>query len=74
MEMPQLSKQLLMVPTESLTNREWLPGELLSGFERQRPGWFLDTDLFTLLRPLNSIIGFAFTNSHLDIIAYCMLS
>ena len=28
--------------TESLTNREWLPGELLSGSERQRPSWFLD--------------------------------
>ena len=25
------SKQLLMIPTESLTNREWLPGEFLSG-------------------------------------------
>ena len=36
------SEQLLMVPTESLTNREWLPGELLSGSERRKPGWFLD--------------------------------
>ena len=36
------SEQLLVVPTESLTNREWLPGELLSGSERRRPGWFLD--------------------------------
>ena len=36
------SEQLLMLPTESLTNREWLPRELLSGSERQRPGWFLD--------------------------------
>jgi len=26
-------EQLLVVPTESLTNREWLPGELLSGSE-----------------------------------------
>jgi len=26
--------QLLVVPTESLTNREWLPGELLSESER----------------------------------------
>ena len=25
------SEQLLVMPTESLTNREWLPGELLSG-------------------------------------------
>jgi len=31
-----------MMPTEPLTNREWLPGELLSGSECQRPGWFLD--------------------------------
>jgi len=36
------SDQLLMVPTESLTNREWPPGELLSGSEHQRPSWFLD--------------------------------
>jgi len=27
------SEQLLMVLTESLTNREWLPRELLSGSE-----------------------------------------
>jgi len=31
------SEQLLVMPTELLTNREWLPGELLSGSERQRP-------------------------------------
>jgi len=36
------SKQLLMVPTESLTNRQRLLGELLNGSERRRPGWFLD--------------------------------
>ena len=35
-------EQLLVMPTESLTNREWLPGELLSGLERRRPAWFLD--------------------------------
>jgi len=23
-------------------NREWLPGELLSGSERRRPSWILD--------------------------------
>jgi len=28
------SEQLLVVPTELLTNREWLPGELLNGLER----------------------------------------
>jgi len=32
----------VVMPTESLTNREWLPGELLSGPERRRPGWFLE--------------------------------
>jgi len=29
------TEQLLVVSTESLTNREWLPGELLNGLERQ---------------------------------------
>ena len=45
------SEQLLVVPTELLTNREWLPGELLSGSERQRPGCFIRyeiSDLFQL--------------------------
>ena len=41
------SEQLLVVPTESLTNREWLPGELLGGSERRRPGWFLDMNYQT---------------------------
>ena len=36
------TEQLLVVPTESLTNRELLPGELLNGSECQRLGWFLD--------------------------------
>jgi len=31
-----------MMPTEPLTNSEWLPGELLSGSECSKPGWFLD--------------------------------
>ena len=30
------SKQLLMMPTESLINREWLLGELLSGSEHSK--------------------------------------
>ena len=34
------SERLLVVPTESLTNRQLLLGELLSGSERRRPGWF----------------------------------
>ena len=36
------SEKLLLMPTELLTNREWLPGELLSGLEHRRPGWFLN--------------------------------
>jgi len=36
------SGQLLVMPTESLTNREWLPGELLSGLECRSLSWFLD--------------------------------
>jgi len=49
------SEQLLVVPTELLTNREWLPGELLSGLERRRPGWFLDMKYQTCfgLKPYN---------------------
>ena len=39
------SEQLLVVPTESLTNREWLLGELLSGSERRRPSWLLDMNI-----------------------------
>jgi len=44
------SEQLLMKPTELLTNRELLPGELLSGSEQQRSGWFLDMKHQTCLR------------------------
>ena len=33
----------------SLTNRVWLSGELLSGSERRRPGWFLDMKCQTCL-------------------------
>ena len=43
------SEQLLVVPTESLTNRQRLLGELLSGSERRRPGWFLDMKYQTCL-------------------------
>ena len=61
------SEQLLMMPTESLTNREWLPGELLSGLERQSPGWFLDMKYLSCIihrsvfndRYFDSIIGHA---------------
>jgi len=34
------SKQLRMMPKELLTNRQWLPGELLSELEHRRPGCF----------------------------------
>jgi len=37
------------MPTELLTNREWLPGELFSVSERRRPGWFLDMKYQTCL-------------------------
>ena len=40
------SEQLLM---ELLTNRGWLPGELLSGLEHRRPSWFLDMRFQTCL-------------------------
>jgi len=36
------SEQLLVMPTESLTKREWLPGVLLSGLERRKPSCSLD--------------------------------
>jgi len=42
-------EQLVMVPTKSLTNREWLPGELLSGSVCRRPGWFLEMKYQTCL-------------------------
>jgi len=41
------SEHLLVVPTESLTNREWLLGELYSGSERRRPGLLLDMEYLT---------------------------
>ena len=48
------SEQLLVVPTESLTNRQRLLGELLSGFERRRPGWFLDMKYQTCFLGINN--------------------
>ena len=45
----------LVVPTESLTNREWLPGEFLSGSERQRPGCFLDMKYQTCSASVGSL-------------------
>jgi len=35
------NEQLVVVCTESLTNRERQLGELLSGSERRRPSWFI---------------------------------
>ena len=63
------SEQLLVMPTESLlTNGEWLPGGLLSGWERRRSGWFLDMKYqscpyFIALPPL---INVANTRYHSD--------
>jgi len=51
------SKQLLMVATESLTNREWLPRELLSGSERRRPGWLLDMKYQNNSKAMSRAIG-----------------
>jgi len=42
------SEQLLVMPTESLTNREWLPGELLSGSECRRLGWIFSYEISDL--------------------------
>ena len=44
------SEQLLVVPTESLTNREWLPGELLSESEGRRPSWYFKYEISDLLQ------------------------
>ena len=51
------SEQLLMVPTELLPNREWLPGELLSGSECRRPGWFLEMKYQTCIMEKDSCRG-----------------
>ena len=41
------SEQLLVVPIDSLTNRQWLLGELLSGSECRRPVFRYEiSDLF----------------------------
>jgi len=47
------SEQLLRMPKELLINREWLPGELLSGSEHRRPGWFLDMNIRLVVRSGN---------------------
>jgi len=49
------SEQLLVVPTESLINRQWLLGELLSGSQCRRPGWFLDMKYQTCFHGPRSI-------------------
>ena len=46
-----------MIPTESLTNEEWLLGELLSGSECRRPGWLLDMKYQTCLLSCEIIVG-----------------
>jgi len=45
------SEQLLMMPIESLSSREWLPGE------HRRPGWFLDMKYQTFIPIFNSHMG-----------------
>ena len=47
--------------TESLSNREWLPGELLSGSECRSPGCFLDMKYQTC-----SLLNFRRQNVFLD--------
>jgi len=44
------NEQLLVIPTELLTNREWLPGELLSGLDVKGPAGFRYeiADLFSI--------------------------
>jgi len=49
------SEQLLVMPTELLTNGEWLPGKLLSGSEHQRYKMVLDTNI-NLFQPIISIL------------------
>ena len=44
------TEQLLVVPTESLTNREWLPGELLNGLEHRRPHWLFIESVDSICR------------------------
>jgi len=59
------SEQLLVMPTESLTNREWLPGELLSGSECPRTSWFLDMKYQTCyIRSHFLMQGFNFITPH----------
>ena len=41
------SEQLLVIPMESISKIELLPGELLSGPECQSSGWFLDINYQT---------------------------
>jgi len=50
------SEQLLVMSTESLTNREW-PGELLSGSECRRASWFLDKKYQTCLWHYRCVVG-----------------
>ena len=60
------SKQLLVMPTESLlTNGEWLPGELLGGSERRTPGWFLDMNIRLVLVRIDYSYSFFGTSTNL---------
>jgi len=54
------SKQLLVVPIELLTNREWPPGELLNGSERRRPDCFLDMKYQTFCKIWGNTVSHTF--------------
>jgi len=76
------SEQLLVMPTELLTNREWLPGELLSGSELRRSSWVLAMNYFfyahglsisavpeeVALKLLTSSVSESFHNSFLQLV------
>ena len=65
------SEQLLVMPTEQVTDREWLPGELLSGLECRKPSWFLDMKYqtcFDILHPQRVYLHFD-TGNHSSIVS-----
>ena len=50
--------------TESLTSREWLPGEPLNGSERRRPSWFLDVKYLSSSFKMHLKICFSIDDFH----------
>ena len=57
------NEQLLMMPTELLTNREWLHGELLSRSECRRPRWCLDMNCQACLTVISPVSYSVYTFS-----------